>query len=546
MVQKDNKSWLVMLTQSYILIGLLIFGLIYAASPSGFMLSVDTSFQLMCQLFLGLVIWSFVSWYLTTKRLFDPYVLFLLSSIIFNGGQIILEVFHLNELGFLGNTFSVADALQIVYIVTLSIATMHFGALLCVVLDRQKSQSSKFLEFLNRGAATDPYTRLGLDPSNQPSGLLSSSLTGIRSSSLPPKIAAPFRSSIVPARTALMVGQILLYLSIIPVMVVAIGAIQVARSGGYASLYEQQAVTGAAASVQIIADFMFPGVFLTIAAAQRKPHLRVFAVLCILLYTCAKLTIGTRGAAVMPLLAMLWLWDGVVRPIPRALLAGVSALMLLVVFPLVGATRNEVAGVDVFSIDFITKTLTGVDNPLVASISEMGFSATTIGWTIDLVPKVRPFAAGMTYLVGMLVLIPNVFSAGRHPALTMSGYDIPDFWLVGELDREFAQRGGSFGFSFISEAYLNFGWFGIIVLGLLGFGFAKLVQWALRERDPIKMAIIAIFVSFFLFYPRGSSEMVFRPFVWYSLFPYLWMRWLSKLNAIRIKGLLNALRKGDK
>ncbi|PSB56080.1 O-antigen polysaccharide polymerase Wzy [Chamaesiphon polymorphus] len=545
MVRKDKNNWLVMLTQSYILIGLLIFGLVYAASPSGFLLSVDTSFQLMCQLFLGLVIWSFASWYLVTKRLFDPYVLFLLSAIIFNGGQIILEVFQLNEKGFLANTFSVADGLQIVYIVTLSIATMHFGALLCVVLDRRQSESSKFLEFLNRGGATDPYTRLGLDPSAQPSGLLSSSLTGGRSS-FHTKNTTLFRSSIIPASTALMVGQILLYLSIIPVMVVAIGAIQVARSGGYASLYEQQAVTGAAASVQIIADFIFPGVFLTIAGAQRKPRLRIFAVICILLYTCAKLTIGTRGAAVMPLLAMLWLWDSVVRPIPRSLLAAVSALMLLVVFPLVGATRNEVAGVDVFSIDFITKTLTGIDNPLVASISEMGFSATTIGWTIDLVPNVRPFAAGMTYLVGILVLIPNVFSAGRHPALTMSGYDIPDFWLVGELDREFAQRGGSFGFSFISEAYLNFGWFGIIFMGLLGFGFAKLVQWALRERDPIKMATIAIFVSFFLFYPRGSSEMVFRPFVWYCLFPYLWMRWLSKLNPNRVKGLLNALRKGKK
>jgi oligosaccharide repeat unit polymerase len=545
MVQKNNNNWLVMLIQSYIAFGLLIFGLIYAANPSGFMLTADTTYQVMCQLFLGLVVWSFVSWYLLTKRLFDPYVLFLISAIIFNGGQIILEVFHLNEKGFLGNAFSVAESLQIVYIVTLAICAMHFGAILGVVLDRSKSDSSQFLDFLNRSTATDPYVRLGLEPTtDSPSQLFSTAGTSRLSSTQKPRTL--FRSSLVPASTALMVGQILLYFSIIPVMVITIGALQVAKAGGYGSLYEQQAVTGAAASVQIIADFMFPGVFLTIAGAQRKPHLRIFAVLCILFYTCAKLTIGTRGAAVMPLLAMLWLWDGVVRPIPKSLLVGVSALLGLVILPLVGATRNEVAGVDIFSIDFITKTLTSVDNPLVASISEMGFSATTIGWTMDLVPKVRPFAAGMTYLVGMLILIPNVFSSGRHPALTMSGYDIPDFWLVAEIDKDFAQRGGSFGFSFISEAYLNFGWFGIVFMVLLGFAFAKLVQWALRERDPIKMAIIAIFVSFFLFYPRGSSEMVFRPFIWYSLVPYLWMRWLSKLNPIRIKGLLKALRKGEK
>jgi oligosaccharide repeat unit polymerase len=325
-----------------------------------------------------------------------------------------------------------------------------------------------------------------------------------------------------------------------------IGAIQVAKAGGYGSLYEQQAVTGIAASAIVIADFIFPGVFLTIAGGQRKPKLRVFAVIYLLFYTCGKLAIGTRGAAVMPLLAMLWLWDSVVRPLPRLLLVLVSAVMLLVVFPVIGATRNEVAGVDLFSVDFITKTLTGVNNPLVASISEMGFSATTIGWTMELVPTVRPFALGMSFLVGLLTLIPNVFSSGRHPALTMSGYDIPDFWLVGEIDTDFANRGGSFGFSFIAEAYLNFGWFGIIILGLIGFAFAKFVQWAVRDRDPVKMAIIAIFVSFFLFYPRGSSQMVFRPLIWYSLVPYIWMKWLSKLSPARIKDLLISLRKGSR
>jgi oligosaccharide repeat unit polymerase len=521
MVQKNSNNWLVVLIQSYILIGLVVFGLVYAANPAGFMFSAETSFQIMCHLFLGLTIWLFVSWSSSTKRLFDPYVLFLLSAVVFNGGQIILEVFNLNENGFLGNTFSVSESLKIVYVVTMALSMLHWGALLGVALDRQKiEQSFSSAIVLYRPNTFEPdLSRIGTD----------------------------FRSSIVPAAKVLAVGQLFLYVSILPVLVTAISALQVAKAGGYASLYEQQAVTGIAASSMIIADFIFPGVFLTIAGGQRKPNLRIFAAIYLFLYTCAKLMIGTRGAAVMPLLAMIWLWDSVVRPIPRTLLAIVAAVMLLVVFPVIGATRNEVAGVDLFSIEFLTKTLTGVDNPLVASISEMGFSATTIGWTMDLVPKVRPFALGMSFIVGILTLIPNVFSAGRHPALTMSGYDIPDFWLVGEIDKEFAERGGSFGFSFIAEAYLDFGWFGIIVLmGIIGFLFARFVQWGVRDRDPARMAIIATFVSFFLFYPRGSSQMIFRPLIWYSLFPYLWLRWLSRLDASRVKGLVNSLRKGGK
>ena len=535
MMQKNSNNWLVVLIQSYILIGLVVFGIVYAIDPSGFMFSAEASFQIMCHLFLVLTIWFFGSWYLATKRLFDPYVLFLLSATIFNGGQIILEVFQLNENEFLNNAFSTSESLQIVYIVTLSLAAMHFGALLCVSLDRQKNDSLKFRSFLDRSSTIEPPP--------------SSAIVPFTSASIGRSYASPigtFRSSIVPASTVLGVGQIFLYISILPVLVTVIGAIQVAKSGGYGSLYEQQAVTGIAASAIIIADFIFPGVFLTIAGGKRKPKLRIFAVVYLLLYTCAKLAIGTRGAAVMPLLAMMWLWDSVVRPLPRTLLIVVAAVMLIVVLPVVGASRNEVTGVDLLSIEFLSKTLTGVNNPLVASIHEMGFSATTIGWTMELVPKVRPFALGMTILVGILTLIPNVFSAGRHPALTMSGYDIPDFWLAAEIDKEFADRGGSFGFSFIAEAYLNFGWFGIILMGVIGFFFAKFVQWAVRDRDPLKMAIIAIFVSFFLFYPRGSSQMIFRPLIWYSLVPYLWIKWIGKLSDSRAKGLLDSLRKGKK
>ena len=538
MMQKNSNNWLVVLIQSYILIGLVVFGIVYAIDPSGFMFSAEASFQIVCHLFLVLTIWFFGSWYLATKRLFDPYVLFLLSATIFNGGQIILEVFQLNENGFLNNTFSFSESLQIVYLVTLAFAAMHFGALLCILLDRRKNDSLRFRGFLDRQSTIEPISSSAIVPYAP---------AKMRSSYQPkPKIGSLFKSSIVPSSTVLLVGQIFLYISIIPVLVTAIGAIQVAKAGGYGSLYEQQAVTGFAASAIILADFIFPGVFLVIAGGQRKPKLRIFAVIYLLFYTCAKLTIGTRGAAVMPLLAMMWLWDSVVRPLPRTLLVIVSAIMLLVVFPVVGATRNEVAGVDLLSVEFLSKTLTGVNNPLVASIHEMGFSATTIGWTMELVPKVRPFALGMTILVGILTLIPNVFSGGRHPALTMSGYDIPDFWLVGEIDKEFADRGGSFGFSFIAEAYLNFGWFGIFLMGAIGFFFAKFVQWAIRDRDPLKIAIIAIFVSFFLFYPRGSSEMIFRPLVWYSLVPYLWIGWIGKINDSRAKGLLDSLRKGKK
>lgn len=477
----EAKKWIVLLVQVHILIGLLTYGLVYTSDPSQFPVTSEEGLQAVCNFFFILVIWFFLSWYLVTNRLFDPYLIFLISAILFNGGQIILEAFQLNKEGFLNNFFSNEQSLIGVYFITFGLCAMHFGAILSVVFSQINYPHKKVLNS---------------------------------------------KSSNIPIHIVFRVGQILLYISILPTLIILIDTTRIFMTGGYSSIYQQEQVTGLAASASIVANFIFPGTFLVIAGGQGKPYSRQFAVLLILLYTCTKLVVGSRGAAIMPLLAMLWLWDSSVRPLSKVLLL-VILLLLGVIFPLIGSTRNAQADI---SIEFLIKTMTDIDNPMIASISEMGSSMSAVVWTMQLVPIVRPFALGMTYLVGLLVMVPNVFSQGRHPALTMSGYDISDFWLVREIDPLFADRGGSFGFSFIAEAYLNFGWAGIIFLGILGFLYGKFVDWGVRDRDPAKMAIIAIFVSFFLFYARGASEMIFRPFLWYSMLPYLWMKYLSSSN----------------
>jgi hypothetical protein len=201
-VQKKNKNWLVLLTQIYTVVGLAIAGIAYAIEPTRFIFSVDTSFTVLSILYLGLTIWSFVSWYLVTNRLFDPYVLFLLAANVFNGGQIILEIFGLNEDGFLHNAFSVADALQIVYVVTLAIATMHLGALMAVVLNRQKTAAEKFREFLGRTSELTSGSRWVED--REPSSALALYAA-------PPAPENFFKSSIVPLSTILTIGRVFLF-----------------------------------------------------------------------------------------------------------------------------------------------------------------------------------------------------------------------------------------------------------------------------------------------------------------------------------------------
>lgn len=472
---------LVLAVQVIVLVFLIAVGLLLQPNEA----QKDILLQSGCIFFLALVIWSFCSWRLVTQRWFDPYLLFFLSATLFNGGQAILEVFHLNRNGFLedailSDLFSYEITLKTLYLVTLGLATFHFGALISTVWAKQKKQEQ-----------------------NNP------------------------REELLLSRTAYQVGRALLYLSLLPTALTLRGALSTALSGGYTSLFEQQEATGIGAAPTLIARFIFPGAFLVIATAPKHTKGRSLALACILLYTLANFLLGSRNNAIMPLLSLLWLWDRVVRPVPKVFLIGIVFFLGLVI-PLIATVRNDPG---TLSLEVLQETFLGADNPLIAAVTEMGGSMRIVAWTLQFVPDARPFALGMTYLVGFLVLIPNVFSPGRHPALTMSGYDIPDFWLVSEVEPAFYERGGSFGFSFIAEAFLNFGWAAPLALGFIGLLYGRLVALWVNDRDPVKTALIATFVSFFLFYARQSSELIIRPFVWYVLFPYLLIQFLSKRAA---------------
>lgn len=190
----------ILFVQVYLLISLIAFGLLYSSDPIQF--QPDSLLYPLCVFFLGLVIWFFSSWYFVTARIFDPYPLFLTSAVLFNGKQIILEVFHLNQNGFLDNEFSNDGAIAIVYFVILGLSSLHLGAMLSAFFAVQ----------------TTP---------KQP----------------------PPRS--LPLKRVYTVGRNLLCLSILPAVLVLKDAIIGVLAGGYTALYQQEMVTGLGASAGI-------------------------------------------------------------------------------------------------------------------------------------------------------------------------------------------------------------------------------------------------------------------------------------------------------
>lgn len=430
----------------------------------------------LCCLLLIQTIGTFWSWYILTKSLFNPYILFFVSAVIFNGGQALLEVFNLNKNGLLGFLkFTPSTLVLTLFLVTISLACFHLGALFSM------TNSNKIAKLENKESDT--------------------------------KLKLQYKA-------CYLIGWALLSISFIPTIFTIKKAADVVREYGYGGLWQHDDYhtdvvnTGA----DILASFIIPASLFLLAGTKYKNNSKFISLLLVIIYSIARFALGERNQAIMPLISFAWLWNSLIYPLPKALILGVSTLMVSIVFPLVAITRNT-SGDDRLSLNYLIESYQNLDNPIIDSISEMGASMLTVAYTIELVPKVRDFQMGAEYLYALLTLIPNIFGGDLHPSIARG---IPDIWLVNEIDPVMASYNNTYGFSFIAEAYLNFGWYGTsIALGIMGFLFVKLTLWAVNSGNPARMAMLACFISYFLFYPRGESVFMVRPLVWYSLIPYL-------------------------
>lgn len=434
--------------------------------------------------------WSLWSWKKVTGSIFDPYGLFLIAAFFFNAGSAFTYTFGLNTTGLMILDFSFPPdvTLQTLLLVFLGLAAFHLGGLLIAARHDGK---------LFPAATTEDEE-------------------------------SPCAEEIR------FVGWALIVISAVPMALLLKQSISVVLTSGYFALYQQDYATGLQASTQFLSSFLVPGALVLLAGSKRARSGRAVSMGVIALYALVQLFLGSRYHAVGPVIAYVWLWHRTIRPIPRTLLWGASAFVFIFVFPVVAATRDT-SGADRLSASTLLNAFSGVNNPLVAILGETGGTMVTVAHTLTLVPEVRGYDFGQQYSFAVFTLVPNLFWS-IHPAVA---HGLASDWLVWLVDPSFAASGGGFGYSFIAEAYLNFGWVGAIAfLGVVGYFFAKLVFWACRSGAPARLAVVASFTGFVIFWARGESIDVVRPLVWYSLVPYLLIRLVAYIDSRRVEPLV--------
>jgi hypothetical protein len=248
---------------------------------------------------------------------------------------------------------------------------------------------------------------------------------------------------------------------------------------------------------------------------------RTASLFIVALYTGTVLFIGWRSAALCVAVGYTWLWHRCIRPVPRGLIVSLGAL-LLVILPAVATMRN-LTGLDRVSLSTLSQSVERAG--AFSVIEEMGGTWETVAHTITLVPSERPYDYGASYGLSALTVFPNL-SWKVHPAIYNGS---PQTWLVQRVAPWTAARGGGLGFSFIAEAYLNFGSAGcVIILTTFGFLLAKAVRWAEAIRHPLGFALVAASLTASLKYVRADSIELVRPLVCYSILPCLLVMLLSK------------------
>jgi O-antigen polysaccharide polymerase Wzy len=410
------------------------------------------------------------SWKTVSVSLFDPYVIFLTAATLFNAGRTLLAVLPGTSFE---SPFPPSIALYGLYVVALALCAFHLGGLIAVASPRVRPADA--------GA-----------------------------------------SLAIPGATMRHVGGWLVLIAIVPMSILMKQAVTAVMREGYGvALYTNEAATSFAATPSVLAAFLVPGAFLLLAGSARRAGLRVTTAIIVAAYSGSLLFIGWRSAAISVAIAYIWLWHRCVRAIPRAAILSFGAL-LLAIMPAIAAMRN-LTGQDRLSFDTFVQSVQ--DAKGFSAIEEMGGIWETVAHTITLVPAERPYDYGASYGLSTLTVLPNLFW-DVHPALR---YGSPETWLVRRVAPWAAARGGGLGFSFIAEAYLNFGLSGcVMIIGAMGFLLAKAVWWAEGVEHPLAFALAASALAASVKYVRADSTELVRPLVWYAIGPYLLVLLLAK------------------
>jgi oligosaccharide repeat unit polymerase len=427
------------------------------------------------------IIVTYLCWIKGTKSYFDPFILFITSMLLFLSGHQLLYVLGMGDVieGILNSIVMTPTINTALLQVVVCFSFFGFGTLAAIKINRTNKIAAK----VDKEEITEDAKEAAVKK----------------------------------------IGFIILAVCFIPMLLYSQAVLERVMQGGYAQLYLDIQFGGMMAIYKIGSSAFISGAILVLSGCRGISKTAVLAISAVIIATLPSLFSGERSLAFLPLMAAGWVWHRKVSPIPLWLIFWAGIILLFIIFPIMRSIR-EVAGVERTDFGSYWAMLGSIDNPVIAIIDEMGKSLRVVAWTLEVVPSSRGFDWGLSYLYALLSLVPNL-GWDVHPSYA----NRLSLWLAMLIRPEWAMIGGGFGYSFLAEAYLNFGWVGIVVISyLLGNGIAAMVLKVQETNDSLKIALIGCLTVKLLFFPRAETQQVLRDIVWYSILPWVAAKWQAK------------------
>ncbi len=303
-------------------------------------------------------------------------------------------------------------------------------------------------------------------------------------------------------------------ISIIPAFSLALENLGTASIHGYGMIFqtENYQLTSFSNIKRFISLFFIPSTYLIYILASKK--LRIVILLILMAYSLVLLTTGSRIIVFMIAFALFMIHYKKFQKLRARtiILLGTVAFFLMLSLSVVSSVRNVLYTSDNIGEIVVLATEKSFDNFIVFSVfEELGFTYNVIACVIENCPVPVPYNYGLSYLLGLTAIFPNVFG-GTHIAAQNTDM----------LFAEFYTTQGGIGSSFIAEAYYNFGRWGLLVMLVFGMLLAKLCFWLEKSANEKLFRVFFLCVyssSLILFYTRSDTATFPRNFVYYGLFP---------------------------
>jgi oligosaccharide repeat unit polymerase len=248
------------------------------------------------------------------------------------------------------------------------------------------------------------------------------------------------------------------------------------------------------------------GIFALIASAdpQRPLRLRAALVSAVLLSLLA-ISIGTRLALMTIALGAGWAYTQHVRRV-RTWVTATGFVLAFLVMPVIGEYR------EFRSVESTARLELG--ELAAANFYDMGSSLVAFSYTLEHIPRDKPYDWGLSVVSQLIDNIPNLgLSPGRFFGLDAVKHN-PSKWLVATANPSKWQNfAGGYGYAVGAEWYFNFGMPGVL-FGMAFLGFA--LNW-LRNRSrtsPLWLTFTSLALIMGVGMVRNDFGYPFRQLFW--------------------------------